>query len=139
MGPPLYRSRLIAVALALAVVGAIAYFLFRSSGPEFGNVAELVSALEERGIECEDLSVSAPNPTPGIVDFGSCSIDGETVNLHVYENEDPVAEHIRDNVSVRGQNPNYFTSLVAGSNWVVDTYSEETSQQIEAAIGGDIH
>jgi hypothetical protein len=46
--------------------------------------------------------------------------------------------HVANNVSAGGENPNYFTSLVRGSNWVVDTYSEKTSQIVQEAIGGTI-
>ncbi len=130
-----------AVVAAVAVAAAIAAFLmFRPSAREFDNVRALAEAIEGAGIACENLNVSAPDPTPDIVDFGSCQIDGQTVNLHVYKSSDALEEHIEGNVSARSlNNPNYFDYLVAGDTWVVDTYSEETAKEIQAAIGGEIH
>ncbi len=133
------KPALIVVVAAAVIVAAAAYVVLRPRN-QFANVRALVSALESEGIECEELNVSAPDPTPDIVDFGSCQMNGKTVNLHVYKSGDAVARHIEGNVSAREiGNPNYFTSLVAGDNWVVDSYSEETTEQIRRAIGGEIH
>ena len=134
------RSRIIVVAvIALLVVAAAAYFFLRPQAAAYSDVRALVRAIESEGVSCKDLQVSAPDPTPDIVDFGSCTMDGKTVNLHVYNNDDALQEHIEGNLAAEGKNPNYFTSLVAGSNWVVDTYSDETSRRIQKAIGGEIH
>jgi hypothetical protein len=130
---------LVAIGLVVAIAG-VAFLFLRDQSPEYANVRELVAALEVRDIECEQLNVSAPNPTPDIVDFGSCQMDGKTVNLHVYKSDDAVAEHVEGNVKARELgNPNYFTSLVTGSTWVIDTYSEDTARKIQQAIGGEIH
>jgi len=126
----------------MGLVAALAAYYFLGSASEngFSDVRAVVSALESEGIACEQLNVSAPDPTPDIVDFGSCQVDGRTVNLHVYKNSEALEEHIDGNVKAREiGNPNYFTSLVAGSNWVVDTYSEETSGLIQEALGGELH
>ncbi len=132
------RPAVVLIAAVVIAGLAVAWFIFRPRN-EIPNVRELAARMEDAGIACEDLNVSAPDPTPEIVDFGSCQIDGKTVNLHVYKSSAAVDEHIEGNVAVRGQNPNYFTSLVAGSNWVVDTYSKETTRRIQAALGGEIH
>lgn len=130
-----------AVVGVVIVAAAIAAFLmFRPTAREFADVGALAEAIQREGIECENLNVSAPDPTPDIVDFGSCQIDGQTVNLHVYKSDDALDEHIEGNVAARElNNPNYFDYLVAGDTWVVDTYSEKTAKEIQAAIGGEIH
>ncbi|MDP9067854.1 MAG: hypothetical protein M3N53_05845 [Actinomycetota bacterium] len=133
--------RVVVLAAGVVVLAAVAAVLiFRPDGREFSDVRALVEAMQGAGIECENLNVSIPDPTPEIVDFGSCQVDGQTVNLHVYKSSDSVEEHIEGNVSARSlNNPNYFDFLVAGDTWVVDTYSEETAKEIQAAIGGEIH
>lgn len=134
------RAALVVAVFVAVVTGAVYYFLGLPGDREFSNVRDLVATLKREGISCSDLSVSAPDPTPDIVDFGSCQMDGQTVNLHVYKNRQALEGHIGGNVTAREiDNPNYFTSLVAGSNWVVDTYSEATSRRIQEAIGGELH
>jgi hypothetical protein len=124
--------------LVVAMLGAAALFATRvESGYE--DTTALVAELEAAGIVCKKMILSPPEPTPELVDFGACQIDGATVNIHVYENGDPVGDHIESNLSARGDDPNYFTSLVAGSNWVVDTYSLETTKKIQEVLGGEIH
>ncbi len=131
----------VVIAMVVLGLGAVAAFVMsRPQEREFTDVRALVQAIQSDGIECENLNVSAPDPTPDLVDFGSCQIDGQTVNLHVYKSSDAVDEHIEGNVSARSlNNPNYFDYLVAGDTWVVDTYAEETAKKIQAAIGGEIH
>ncbi len=144
MSPRLSRWHLAAGAVAVAVVAVGVYLWSASSSGssgEFQNVRQVVDALEAGGVPCEDLQTSDIDLAEQVGgQFGSCSIDGGTVNIHVYFlDPDRVAEHIRGNVSVRGQSPTYFTSLVAGSNWVVDSYSDATSEQVQAVLGGEIH
>jgi hypothetical protein len=135
------RRVLLLAGAVIVFAAAAAYYLF-GTGPEreFTDVRAVVAALQAEGISCEDLNVSAPDPTPDIVDFGSCQMDGKTVNLHVYRNAEALERHIEGNVAAREiDNPNYFTSLVAGDTWVIDTYSDETSRRIQEALGGEIH
>lgn len=134
------RRILLLAAVVIVAVGAAYYFLGSASDNQFSDVRALVAALESEDIACDELSVSAPDPTPDIVDFGSCQMDGQTVNIHVYKSSEALEEHIEGNVEAREiGDPNYFTSLVAGSNWVVDAYSDETTQRIQEALGGQIH
>ena len=136
MRRPIY---LVAGAVAFLILAGAAFFFLRPQEPEYRNVDQLVRELRSHGIACGDLQVSAPNPTPELADFGACTIDGDTVSFHVYRDVDAVEGHIRGNLAVQGDNPNYFTSLVAGRGWVIDTYSDETSRRIQEAIGGEIH
>ena len=110
-----------------------------SEAGEYANVRDLIAAIRSEGIECKKVLVSAPNPTEDIVDFGSCQMDDRAVNLHIYTNDAALQEHINNQLAAQGKNPNYFTSLVAGDLWVVDTYSDKTSSRIQEAIGGEIH
>lgn len=130
----------LALFLVLLLGGTGAFFFLRDSGG-YGSVQQLVGDLEAAGIVCEGLQVSGSAVAEEVGgEFGSCSIDGRTVNISVYYlDPDKVEEHIRNNVSVRGQSPNYFTSLVAGGNWIVDTYSSATAEKVKKALGGTIH
>lgn len=135
------RKKLLFVASAAVIALAGIYYYFSLSSPQskFADVRALVTALEGEGIPCDQLNVSAPDPTPDLVDFGSCRMYGKTVNLHVYRNREALEAHIEGNLAAQGKNPNYFTSLVAGYNWVIDSYSDATSRRIQNAIGGVIH
>jgi hypothetical protein len=132
---------LVVAGAGILFAAAATYYLFGTgSKQEFADVRALVAALQAEDVSCEDLNVSAPNPTPDLVDFGSCQMDEKTVNLHVYRNPEALEGHIEGNVAAREiNNPNYFTSLVAGSNWVIDTYSGKTAEKIQQAVGGEIH
>lgn len=134
------RVAIVAGIIVIVILVAAAYFLFlRIPGQTYRDVDELVSDLRQNGVECRDLTVSPPEQSEHLgAEFGFCYIGERNVNIHVYEDADRVAEHVESNVSVRGDNPNYFTSLVRGPNWVVDTYSEATSQRVQKAIGGRI-
>ncbi len=130
----------VAVILLLAVAAGAAFFLLRPEERQFEDVRALVAAIESRGITCGSPLLSGPNPTEDLVDFGACQINGKTVNLHVYKSEEALQEHITGNVAARAaDNPNYFDYLIAGDTWVVDTYTEKTAKEIQAAIGGEIH
>ena len=123
--------------LGLAV--AAGFLQNRSAADPYSGVRELVSDLEAGGVQCRDLTVSPPEQAEELGgEFGFCFIGKRNVNIHVYNDQDRVAEHADGNISVRGDNPNYFTSLVRGSNWVVDTYSETTSRLVQEVIGGTI-
>jgi len=114
----------------------------RASAPSdtYSGVRDLARALRRGGIRCDGLNVSSRSATKIVGgQFGFCTIDGGNVNIHVYDDPAHVSEHVENNVSVRGTDPNYFTSLVAGSNWVVDTYSLETAEKIQEILGGQIH
>jgi methyl coenzyme M reductase beta subunit len=125
------------LAIVVIVGGALAYrTLTRNSYP---GVDELVTDLRQNGVECRDLTVSPATQSEDFGgEFGFCFISDRTVNIHVYDDAERVEGHIEGNVSVRGDDPNYFTSLVHGSNWVVDSYSEQTSRMVQEAIGGEI-
>jgi len=131
---------LVAAILVVALAGGGFLFFLRNSGAgQFADVNELVTALQSAGVSCENLTVSTPDQTEKLGgEFGFCRIGPKSVNIHVYEDPDKVQPHFNSNVSVRGQHRNYFTSLVYGDNWVVDTYSARTSRMIQAAIGGTI-
>jgi membrane-bound ClpP family serine protease len=136
------RSKLILGVVGVAILIAGGVLLLSSRTTEgFQSVPELVEALETGGIACTDLQTSDIELAEDLGgQFGSCTINDETVNIHVYfVDPDRVAGHIKNNVSVRGQSPTYFTSLVAGSNWVVDSYAVATSKEVQAVLGGEIH
>ena len=125
--------------LVALVAAATAWLLTRPPEGAYADVGELVEDLEANGVECRDLTVSTKEQTEDLGgEFGFCFVGKKNVNIHVYEDEERVESHVAGNISVRGDNPNYFTSLVRGSNWVVDTYSEKTSRKVQAAIGGTI-
>ena len=135
------RRRVVILAVFIVCLAVAAGYLFslRTPGETYSDVDELVADLRRNGVQCRDLVVSPPEQTENLGgEFGFCYIGERNVNIHVYEDPDRVAGHVEGNVSVRGDNPNYFTSLVRGSNWVVDTYSEETSESVQNAIGGVI-
>ena len=125
---------------SVLIVGAVAAYLTLRPAPDaYSGVRPLVNDLEQAGVDCSELTVSPPEQAEDFgAEFGFCFINNDTVNIHVYEDAARVDEHVEGNISVRGDDPNYFTSLVRGSNWVVDTYSEETSREIRDAIGGRI-
>ena len=140
-GSPGVKKVLILAGVVLVLLALVGGFsILQQPDYEHENVRELVAALEDAGIECRDLNVSPPDPAEDVVDFGSCRIDGRTVNLNVYTSEGGVARHVRGNVEARSRNvENYFTTLVAGENWVIDAYSEKTTRKIQDALGGSIH
>ena len=107
----------------------------------YGGVEEIVAELEAGGLACEDLNVSNEAQTEEVgAEFGNCTVGSDTVNIHVYDDPSEVLRHIEGNFSVRKEkNPNYFTSGVYGTNWVVDTYSVQTSIRAKQALGGTIY
>lgn len=128
-----------ALALVVSITAGAYAYQDRPQKDAYTDVEELVADLERNGVECQDLTVSPPEQSQQVgAEFGFCLIGTKNVNIHVYEQADRVEGHVEGNVSVRGDHPNYFTSLVRGSNWVVDTYSEETSERVQEAIGGTI-
>lgn len=133
------RGALLFGGVALLALVLVTFLVIRSSSEDgYKDVRALIGALEAGGMQCRQPNLSPPDPAPELVDFGSCQIDGKTVNLSVYKDGDALDRHIESNISVRGDDPNYFTSLVHGSNWIVDTYSEETSRDIQGILGGEI-
>ncbi len=140
----------ISVAAAVVVVAAAGAFVFldpfgadspgvEAPTPRYTRVRQLVADLRQNGVDCTRLKLSTPEQTEEVgAQFGFCYIRNETVNIHVYEDPERVPQHVEANVSVRGDNPNYFTSLVHGSNWVVDSYSKTISRIVQEAIGGTI-
>jgi hypothetical protein len=127
------------VIIAVLAAALAAFLVTREQGAGYDSADQLVSDLEAGGVRCVDPSLSDIEQMDDIgVHFGACTIDGQTVNINVYRDPERVREHITNNVSVRGQSANYFTSLVAGPNWVVDTYSEDTAAKVKEALGGTI-
>ena len=135
------KRRVVAgLTVAALVVGAGGFaYLNRSPEDAYTDVDELVADLESNGVECKDLIVSPPDQTGAVGgEFGFCYIGPRNVNIHVYDDPERVPGHVASNKSVRGDDPNYFTSTVYGSNWVVDTYSVRTSRAVQEAIGGAV-
>lgn len=127
------------VVAALAIAAGVFTYVGWSPVSEYTDVNALVEDLERNGVECRDLTVSPPDQTEAVGgEFGFCFIGERNVNIHVYEDPDRVGPHVSGNIAVRGDSRTYFTSLVRGSNWVVDTYSEKESQMVKEAIGGTI-
>lgn len=111
------------------------------AGSSYSGVREIFDKMRAAKIPCDGLSVSGEEQTEEVgAEFGFCQVGAQTVNIHVYEDPQEVLRHVNGNFSVRDEdNPNYFTSGVYGTNWVVDTYSVATSLDVRQALGGRLY
>ena len=122
--------RVVAVAFALMVVGALGLALANGSGrPSYSSVEALGDDIYAHGIGCPRLysAYQARGPRVG-VDGATCLIESDTITLYAYEDAS-VLERL-GKPSVR--------SFVIGRNWLVVTMSRPAALQVALAIGGDL-
>jgi hypothetical protein len=122
--------RVVAVAVALVVVGGLGLALAGGSGrPSYLSVEALGDDIHAHGIGCPRLysAYQAGGPRVG-VDAATCLVGSATITLYVYEDV-PVLE--------RHAEPTY-RSYVVGPNWAVVTRSRPAALQVTLAIGGDL-
>jgi len=122
--------RVVGVAFALMVVGALGLALANGSGrPSYSSVEALGHDIYARGIGCPRLysAYQAGGPRVG-VDAATCLVGSATITLYAYEDVS-VLERLGE-PSAR--------SLVVGRNWLVVTMSRPVAMQVALAIGGDL-
>jgi hypothetical protein len=122
--------RVVGVAFALVVVGALGLALANGSGrPSYSSVEALGHDIYAHGIGCARLhsAYQAGGPKVG-VDAATCLVGSATITLYVYEDVS-VLERLGE--------PTY-RSYVVGPNWMVVTRSRPAAAQVALAIGGDL-
>ena len=122
--------RVVGVAFALMVVGALGLALANGSGgPSYSSVEALGHDIYAHGIGCPRLysAYQAGGPRVG-VDAATCLVGSATITLYAYEDVS-VLERLGE-PSAR--------SLVVGRNWLVVTMSRPVALRVALAIGGDL-
>src|SRR3990170_191395 len=98
-----------------------------SSGPDgYGDVDEVVSALREGGIECNE--VQTGRPAEVVSEQATCRADGGEYSIFVFANEEK-----RDRWLTVGAG---LGEIVVGPNWAIDPGDD--AQAVADALGGDI-
>jgi hypothetical protein len=100
------------------------------SGPEsFEDAQAVADAMEDEGIECEDLETTTEfsNDQDSLVtERGLCQVDGSPVVISMFEN----AAARNDWVAVG----KLFDEVAVGENWVVSADSEDVVQDVRDSL-----
>jgi len=104
------------------------------SGPEtFDNAQAVADAMEDEGIECEDLETTTEFSSEEdslVTERGLCRVDDSTVVISMFES----AEDRDDWVAVG----KLFGGVAVGANWVVSAESEDVIQDVVDSLDGTI-
>ena len=113
---------------ALLIFGAC------EGGPEtFDNAQAVADAMEDEGIECEDLETTSEfsNEEDSLVtERGLCRVDGSPVVISMFENSDD-----RDDWVAVGR---LFGEVAVGENWVVSAESEDVISDVVDSLDATI-
>ena len=102
-------------------------------GGSFEDVQGVVDAMEDEGIECEDLDTTDEFGSESdalVKERGLCIVEGEPVAVSLFED----AGDRKDWVAVADA----FSDVAASENWAVSTDARDLLEEIGAALGGTI-
>ena len=100
---------------------------------EFENAQAVADAMEDEGIECEDLETTTEfaNEEDSLVkERGACRVDGSTVVISMFEDSEK-----RDDWVAVGK---LFGQVAVGENWVVSTESEDLIDDVVESLDATI-
>lgn len=104
------------------------------SDPEsFDDAQAVVDAMEDEGIECEDLETTAEfsNEEDSLVtERGLCRVESETVVISMFESPED-----RDDWVAVGR---LFGEVAVGENWAVSAESDEVIQEVVDSMDATI-
>lgn len=119
--------------IGAALVASVLWFSgCSSSAPEYEDADALAAALRAEDLACATASepVIEAGGEGAPTSSGSCSLEGEGVQLFVFETEDDA-----DLWFERGRMETLPTAR--GANWVAVPESQDTADRIAEALGGD--
>ncbi len=122
------RTVAISIGIVIVVAGAF-FFLTRGGASTYEDVEGVIAALESEGIECNDPPEAGLPLLPG-GEAAFCELEGETVAIAVYDDEDAL------NVGLDTYPPDSI--LVVGPNWLLNPESEALAESIAEALDGVI-
>ena len=120
------KGSLLAVALTIALVSC------QSQGQSYDDPRQVVAAMADANVDCEELVRATPSSLPGdrydalVEERGSCRVGAHRVVITTFEN----AEDRGDWVAVG----KLLGPLVAGPNWAVTSRSEAIVNDIAEAL-----
>lgn len=120
--------------IALSLVALLVAFGACSDEPEsYEDVEAVVEAMEEEGIECEDLETTTefgPEADSLVAERGFCVVDDDRVVVSMFEN---AAD--RDDWVAVGK---LLGEVAVGENWVVGSDSQELTEEIASELDATI-
>ncbi|HVM36627.1 MAG TPA: hypothetical protein VM784_14970 [Actinomycetota bacterium] len=125
------------VALVLMVVGLVG--ACGSSPERYESAGAVAAAINDAGIRCEDFAITEDREeTSGehealieheslVEEQGACAVDGESVTIRTFENEEARDDWVAVGEKVEG-------SLAVGPNWAVAGRSKALVEEIADAL-----
>ena len=115
---------LVAVALALAACGGA------DGGAEsYQTLDDLVQAMKDGGVECTGLDADSQGNL--IREGGSCEVGSEQVAVYTFGSDESLDNWFKV--------ANAFGGIhVVGDRWVVSPEKQDTAEDIQEAIGGEV-
>lgn len=99
---------------------------------EYADFDHIVTELRENEVDCKDDEV---RDDTGVSEFGVCFADGGSyqISIYVFRDGSDATTSVEELKEVWDQ------EVVVGPNWYVTTGNLELSEQVQEALGGEIH
>lgn len=104
------------------------------AGPmiEYAGVDHIVTELRENDVECKDDEI---RDETGVSEFGVCFAGGGSyqISIYVFQDASDATANVEELKKIWDQ------EIVVGPNWYITTGDAELSEQVQEAVGGEIH